>query len=127
MACSGLALRPRVLHQHTDQVCVPYMAFIQLYIEYRSGKNYVIQENMWSSSSSTSQRMNQTTSKVFFRYTSKSIYIMTNFHTSDELHRGPEFSYNYIINYIIITSSLLNNHKKVNCYWGCNLYTYSTY
>ena len=65
--------------------------------------NYVIQENMWSLSGSTSQRMKQATSKVFFGYTNKSIYIMTNFYASDEFHWGPEFSYTYIINYLIIT------------------------
>ena len=38
-----------------------------------------------------------------YLYTSKSIYIVTNFHASGELHWGSEFSYNYIINYLIIT------------------------
>ena len=38
----------------------------------------------------------------FYLYTSKSIYIVTNFHTSGVLHRGSELSYNYIINYLII-------------------------
>ena len=75
-----------------------------IYIEHQSRKNYITQEHVWSSSGSTSQKTNQATSKVFFRYTSKLIYIVTNFHVSDEFHRGPEFSYNYIINYLIIVS-----------------------
>ena len=66
------------------KVCVLYMAFIQLYIEHRSRKDYVIQENAWSSSRSASQRMNQATFELFFRYISKSINIVTNFHTSDD-------------------------------------------
>ena len=70
----------------------------------QSRKDYVIQKNTWSSSSSTSQRMNQATSKVFCLYTSKSIYIVANFYASGELHQGPEFSYNYILDYLIITS-----------------------
>ena len=43
-------------------------------------------------------------SKVFAGYTCKSIYIMsTDFQISEELCRGPKFSYNYTIDYIIIT------------------------
>ena len=83
------------------KVCVLYMAFVQLYIEHLSRKDYVIQEKAWSSSSSTSQRINQANSKVYLGYTSKSIYIVTNFHASDELCRGPEFSCNYLIDYLI--------------------------
>ena len=49
-----------------------------------------IQENAWSSSGSTSQRMKQATSKVFLGDESKSIYIVTEFHASDELLQGPE-------------------------------------
>ena len=55
-----------------------------------STMDYIIQENTWSSSSSTSQRMKQTTSKVFLGDERKSIYIMTESHASDELLRGPE-------------------------------------
>ena len=52
--------------------------------------DYIIQENAWSSSGSTSQRMKQATSKVFLGDDCKSIYIVTDFHASDELLRGPE-------------------------------------
>ena len=52
----------------------------------QSRKDYVIQKNTWSSSSNTSQRMNEVTCKVFCLYTSKSIYIVTNFYASGELH-----------------------------------------
>ena len=38
-----------------------------------------------SSSSRTTQRMKQATSKIFLGDVSKSIYIMTEFHASDEL------------------------------------------
>ena len=55
-----------------------------------STMDYIIQENAWSSSGSTSQRMKQATSKVFLGDESKSIYIVTEFHASDELLRGPE-------------------------------------
>ena len=64
-----------------------YMAFS--YIIY-SSMDYIIQENVWSSSNSTSRRLKQATCKVFLGDASKSIYIMTEFHTSDELLRGPE-------------------------------------
>ena len=47
--------------------------------------DYIIQENTWSSSNSTFQRMKQATSKVFLGDASKLIYIMTEFHASDEL------------------------------------------
>ena len=47
--------------------------------------DYIIQENTWSSSGSTSQRMKRATSKVFLGDESKSIYIVTEFHASDKL------------------------------------------
>ena len=50
--------------------------------------DYIIQENAWSSSNSTSKRMKQ--AKVFLGDASKSIYIVTEFHTSDELLQGSE-------------------------------------
>ena len=56
-----------------------------------STMDYVIQENVWSSSRSTSQRMKQATSKVFVGDVRKSIYIIADYHASDKLHRGPEF------------------------------------
>ena len=66
--------------------------------------DYIIQENAWSLSGSTPQRMKQATSKVFLGDESKSIYIITEFHTSDELLRGPEIFIiaSYYI-YVIIT------------------------
>ena len=69
-----------MLHVHV------YMAHSAIY----STMDYIIQENAWSSSGSTSQRMNQATSKVYLGDESKSIYIMTEFHASDEVLRGPE-------------------------------------
>ena len=60
-----------------------------IYLHYsaiHSTMDYAIQENAWNSSSSTSQRMKQATSKVFIGDVSKSIYIVTNYHTSDGLH-----------------------------------------
>ena len=63
-----------------------------------STMDYIIQENAWSLSGSTSQWMKQTTSKVSLGDASKSIYILTNFHASDELLRGPDrVFHNYII------------------------------
>ena len=53
--------------------CVLYMAHSAIY----STMDYIIQENTWSSSGSTSQRMKQATSKVFLGDESKSIYIVT--------------------------------------------------
>ena len=52
--------------------------------------DYIILENAWSSSNSTSQRMKQETSKVFLGDASEPICIVTEFHASDELLRGPE-------------------------------------
>ena len=52
--------------------------------------------------------------KVFAGYICKSFYISKDFQVSERLCRGPEFSHNYTIGYII-------NRKKVNCYWGCTL------
>ena len=66
--------------------CVLYMAHSAIY----SKMDYIIEENGWSSSGSTSQRRKQPTSKVFLGDESKSIYIVTEFHASDELLRGPE-------------------------------------
>ena len=55
--------------------------------------DYIIQENAWSLSNNTSQRMKQESFKVFLGDASKSIYIIvTEFHASDELLRGPEIS-----------------------------------
>ena len=68
--------------------------------------DYIIQENAWSSSDSTSQRMKQVTSKVFLGDESKSIYIVTEFHASDELLRGPAWDFH---NYII---DLRNNYLR---------------
>ena len=65
-----------------------YIWHIQLYIY--STMDYITQENGWSSSSSILQRMKQATSKGFLGDESKSIYIVTEFHASDELLRGPE-------------------------------------
>ena len=42
-----------------------------------STMDYIIQENAWSSSGSTSQRRKQPTSKVFLGDESKSFYIVT--------------------------------------------------
>ena len=46
--------------------------------------------------------------KVFAGYTCKLLYMFTDFQVSERLHRGPEFSHNhlidYLINYTIITS-----------------------
>ena len=99
---ASLALR------YIHNICTYIHTYIHRYsaiaLAGQSRKDYVIQKNAWSSSSSTSQSMNQSTSKVFYLYTSNSIYIVTNFHASVELHRGSEFLYNYIINYLIITS-----------------------
>ena len=75
-----------VLHQgHTDEAAC-YIWHIQLYI------------TKWTTSSkraggvqgSTSQRRKQPTSKVFLGDESNSIYIVTEFHASNELLRGPE-------------------------------------
>ncbi len=48
----------------------------------------------------------------------------TDFQVSEGLHRDPEFSRNYLIDYLrdylIITPLLPHNHRKVNCYWGYN-------
>ena len=63
-----------VLHQRTEEGAC--------YIAIYSTMDYIIQEDTWSSSGSSSQRMKQATSKVF---ESKSIYIVTEFHASDEL------------------------------------------
>ena len=67
---------------------------IQLYIA-----QWTTSSKRMSSSSSTSQRMQQATSKIFLGDAGKSIYFMTEFHASDEL------LYNYIIdlhhNYLI--------------------------
>ena len=107
-------------YTHDRQVyCISTWKESVLYMHHSamySTVDYVIQENVWCSSSSISQRMKQAISKVFIGDVSKSIYIVTNYHASDELNRGPEF-------FIIMTqvmSSLPNNHKKVNCNWGCN-------
>ena len=35
---------------------------------------------------------------------------------------GQKFYYNYLIDYTMISSYLPHNHRKVNCYWGCNKY-----
>ena len=43
------------------------------------------------------------TSKVFAGYTRKSIYSPTDCQVPEGLCRGPEFSHNYTIGYIIIT------------------------
>ena len=72
-----------VFHQHMEGRCVLYMHHSVIVY---STMDYVIQENVWSSSSSTSQRMKQATSRVFIGDVSKSIYIVTNYHASDELH-----------------------------------------
>ena len=57
-----------VLHQYVDwkegTLATRYMAFIQLYVALVKNGLY-IQTNVWSSSSSTSQRMKQATSEVF--------------------------------------------------------------
>ena len=52
--------------------------------------DYIIQEieNAWSSSNNISQRMKQTTFNVFLGDASKSLYIVTEFHASDELLRS---------------------------------------
>ena len=70
------------------------MEFIRLYIEHQSRKDYIIQEHV----EFKQQYFSENELGNFYRYTSKSIYIETNFHASDELHQGPELSYNYIIN-----------------------------
>ena len=62
----------------------------------------IIQENAWNSSGSTSQRMKQATSKVFLGDESKLIYIVTEFHASDEVLLGPEI--------FMIISSLHHNY-----------------
>ena len=93
--CMQQAITGRVslLHQHAEGMHAIY-GIIQLYIEHRSRKFYIHPgERMeFKLRGSISQRMNQATSKIFFRYTSKLIYIVTNFHASDEHHRGPEFA-----------------------------------
>ena len=47
--------------------------------------------------------LSEATSKVFAGYICKSIYIPTDFQVPESLCRGPEFSHNYTIGYIIIT------------------------
>ena len=71
-------------------MCAIYMAHSAIYMTLYSTMDYIIQENAWSSSGSTSQRMKQATSKVFLGDESKSIYIVTEFQASDELLRGPK-------------------------------------
>ena len=71
-----------------------------LYIE---RLHYVSQENAWRSNGSTCQRKQRATFNVFAGYVRKSIYISTDFQISKGLRRGPEFSPNYTIDYIIIT------------------------
>ena len=47
-------------------------------------------------------------------HTSDTLHILTNcFQVSERLHGGPEVLGNY-------TSSLPHNHRKMNCYRGCN-------
>ena len=41
---------------------------------------------------------------VFSGYMRQILYLLTNFQVSERLHGGPEFSGNYLIDYIIITS-----------------------
>ena len=53
--------------------------------------DYIVQENAWSSSSSTSQRMKLAIFKVFLQYISIDLY-RDHFHASDELLQGPEVS-----------------------------------
>ena len=83
-------------------MCAIYGIHRYNYIEHQSRRDYIIHENVWSSSSCTSQRMKLATSKVFL-YASKVICTMANFHASEELCGGSEFSCNYTINYLIIT------------------------
>ena len=47
--------------------------------------------------------LSEATFKVFAGYIYKSIYISTDYQVSERLCRGPEFSHNYTIGYIIIT------------------------
>ena len=47
--------------------------------------------------------LSEATSKVFTGYIRKSIYIPTDCQVPEGLCRGPEFSHNYTIGYIIIT------------------------
>ena len=68
-------------------MCAIYMAHPAIYIgQWTTSSN----ENAWSLSSRTSQRMKQATSKVFLGDESKSVYIVTELNASDELLRGPE-------------------------------------
>ena len=54
--------------------------------------DYIIQKSAWNSSGSTSQRIKQlqATFWYFSEMRAMSIYIVTEFHASDELFRGPE-------------------------------------
>ena len=69
-----------------------------LYIE---RLHYVNQENAGRSNGSTCQRKQRATFNVFAVYVRKSIYISTDFQISEGLRRGPEFSPNYTIDYLI--------------------------
>ena len=74
-------------------------------------RDYVSLENACSSAAAAHQRRQYTAYKVFAGYTQKILYILTEFQISERLHRGPEFSHNYLIDYtigfIIITVFLL--------------------
>ena len=73
---------------------------MHVYIALTPIQDYVSQENAWSSNGSTCQHA---TSNIFTGYMHKSIYISTDFQISEGLRRGPEFSHNYTIDYVIIT------------------------
>ena len=110
-----------VLHQHAEVRYACYIQHLFSYTRYTcsTGEEMItLSRRAWSSSRSTSQRMKQAISKVFFGYTSKLIYIVTSFHASD-------ISSIEALNFLQLPHRLCHNYlitacKKVNCYWGCN-------
>ena len=105
------------INMHVHEDVQTYTSTTCMYIALAPIQDYVSQE---SANGSTYQRKYLVTSKVFTESICKSIYISTDFQISEGLglnfliiHRG--------IDYLIITSPLPNNHKKVNCVIACIL------
>ena len=81
---------------HEDSACALYIVCVHIYSarELRKSRERVELERRY---------LSVATSKVFAGYTRESIYIPTDCQVLEGLCRGPEFSHNYTIGYIIIT------------------------
>ena len=96
------------------RVCVLYIVFIQLYIApVKKGLHQPSERTHGVQAVVLLIELNRQLLKYYWIFKQVNIPIFKS--QMGSMHGGPETFYNYTINYLIITSYLPNNHKKVNC------------